>query len=449
MRERFEYLVFTMLVIVAALLIALLSTRWGFERDFSHARRGSLTAQSVDVLRTLDGPVEVISYASRGGELRGAIADFVARYRRVKPDVELRFVDPEADPGAMREQGVRIDGEIALRYRNRSERLKVLTEREFSNALLRLSREQTRVAAFLIGDGERRPDGNANADLGQFGALLGQQGVRAVPLALGAQASVPDNTDLLVIANPRVPLADGVVQAVVDFIERGGNLLWLTEPGEDANLGALADALSVRVLPGLAVDGAGAALGIGDPSFVAVTTYPSHVATRGFDLVTLLPQAAALGQLADARWEMKPLLRTGSQSWNETGAMPKAGEANETIRFNADGGELRGPLDLGFALTRLSPSPAKLEQRVAVVGDGDFLSNSFLGNGGNREFGQRLFNWLLQDDALIEIPDRGAPDRELRLGQTSLGALSFGFLLGLPVLLLATGVVIRWRRRRH
>ena len=38
-----------------------------------------------------------------------------------------------------------------------------------------------------------------------------------------------------------------------------------------------------------------------------------------------------------------------------------------------------------------------------------------------------------------DIPDRGAPDRELRLGQTSLGALSFGFLLGLPVLLLATG----------
>lgn len=449
MRERLDNLLFAVLVVAAALLAAMLSTRFSVEFDFSHARRGSLTTQSVDLLRSLDAPVDVVSYASRGGELRGAIADFVARYRRVKPDVALRFVDPEADPGAMREQGVRIDGEIELRYRDRSERLKMLTEREFTNALLRLSRTQTRVAAFLIGDGERRPDGNANADLGQFGALLAQQGVRAMALALGAQASVPDNTDLLVIANPRVPLVGSVVQAVIDFIERGGNLLWLAEPGENANLGALADALSVRVLPGLAVDGAGAALGIGDPSFVAVTTYPPHAVTRGFDLITLLPQAAALGQLADPRWDVKPLLRTGAQSWTETGAMPKAGETSETIRFDADAGELRGPLDLGFALTRLSPSPAKREQRAVVIGDGDFLSNSFLGNGGNREFGQRLFNWLLQDDALIEIPDRGALDRELRLGQTGLGMLSFGLLVGLPALLLATGAAIRWRRRRR
>lgn len=449
MRARFGNLVFAVLVIVASIPAAILSTRFGIERDFSHARRGSLSAQSIDLLHSLDGPVEVISYASRGGELRGTIGDFVARYRRFKPDLDLRFIDPDADPGAMREQGVRIDGEIELRYRDRSERLSVLTEREFSNALLRLSRAQARVAAFLIGNGERRPDGSANADLGQFGMLLTQQGMRTVPLALGAQASVPDNTDLLVIANPRVPLADSVVRAVIDFLGRGGNLLWLTEPGEEANLGALAEALSLRVLPGLAVDGAGAALGIGDPSFVAVTTYPPHAATRGLDLVTLLPQTAALGQLVDAHWDMKPLLRTGAQSWTETGTLPKAGETSDTIRFDPDNAEIRGPLDVGFALTRLSPSPAKHEQRAVVIGDGDFLSNSFLGNGGNRELGQRLFNWLLQDDALIEIPDRGAPDRALALGQTGLGVLSFAFLVGLPLLLLAFGSVMHWRRRRR
>lgn len=146
---------------------------------------------------------------------------------------------------------------------------------------------------------------------------------------------------------------------------------------------------------------------------------------------------------------MQPLLRSGAQSWNETGAIPKAGESGATIRFDPDTDEMRGPLDLGFALSRLSPRPDRREQRAVVIGDGDFLSNRFLGNGGNRELGQRVFNWLLADDALIEIPDRGAPDRLIQLSQTRLAMIGLGLLIVLPLILAAIGIVTAWRRRRR
>jgi ABC-type uncharacterized transport system involved in gliding motility auxiliary subunit len=448
MRARLGSFAFAIGVVIAAALAAFLSTRYAFRVDVSAAQRASLAPQSRDLLHALTGPVDVVSYASRSGNLREVIANFVARYRAEKPDIALRFVDPEADPAAMRERGVRVDGELEISYGGRSERLKFLSEREFSNALLRLSRGRTHVVAFLAGAGERKPDGDANADVGQFGKLLAEQGVRAVPLVLGTGAAVPDNTDLVVIANPRVALDAGVVAALVDWIDGGGALLWLTEPGENAGLEALANVLSVRVLPGTVVDGAGAAIGIGDPSFVAMSTYPPHAITRGFQLTTLLPQAAALAQLGAARWNVKPILRSGAQSWSESGAIPKSGEPT-TIRYDENTDELRGPLDLGFALSRLSPRPDRREQRAAVIGDGDFLSNSFLGNGGNREFGQRLFNWLLADDALIEVPDRGAPDREIALSQGALGAIGVGFLIGLPALLVGLGGTIWWIRRRR
>jgi len=449
MRERFGNALYVLLVLLLAALLAFLGTRFGFSSDWSHGHGASLGADSIALLKTLDGPVEVTSYASRQGGLRAVVADFVDRYRRAKPDLTLRFVDPDADPGAMRAAGVSVDGELELRYRERSERLKVLGESEFSSALLRLSRTRERIVAFLEGDGERQPLGKANADLGSFVANLASRGVRAVPLPLASTGKVPDNADLVVVADPQVKLAPALVAALVAYVDGGGALLWLTEPGEDAGLDELAGTLGVRVLPGVVVDGNGQAFGLQDPSFVAINTYPPSPLTKDFALTTLLPQPAALAKLSDTRWAVQPLLRSSTKSWNETGHIPKAGENADTVRQDADAGEIPGPLDLAFALSRVSPRPDKREQRIVVVGDGDFLSNSYLGNGGNREFGQRMFDWLLGDDAQIAVPDRSAPDRELALSQGALTGLALLFLVALPLLLAATGVLIWWRRRRR
>jgi len=449
MRDRFVNWIFAALIFAAATAVAFLSTRFGFESDWSHAGTASLSASSLTMLQSLDAPVEVVSYASRAGGLRAVIADFVERYRRAKPDLTLRFVDPEADPAAMREAGVSVDGELELRYKERRERLKVLSETEFSNALLRLSRTRERIVAFLEGEGERQPLGKANADLGQFVGALQERGLRAVPLPLANTGQVPQNADLVVVANPQVKLAPAIVAELVDYIDRGGNLLWLTEPGEDVGLDALAQALSVRVLPGTVVDASGSAFGLGDPSFVAISKFPAHAITRDFILTLLLPQPAAVAQVADPKWNIQPILRSSDKSWNETGHIPKAGEPADTIRQDADAGEILGPLDLAFALSRVSPRPDRREQRVVVIGDGDFLSNTSLGNGGNREFGQRVFDWLLGDDDQIVVPDKSAPDRALAFTQTGLGVLSFVFLIALPLLLALTGTLIWWRRRRR
>ncbi|MEZ5462661.1 GldG family protein [Dokdonella sp.] len=449
MRERLNNLIHVLLLVGIALLIGFLSTRYGFVHDFSRMQRASLGEESVRMLASLDGPVEVVSYARPQGNLRKTISDFIDRYHRVKPDLTLAFVDPDADPAAIRALGIQIDGEIELRYQGRSERLKVLSEAELSSALLRLSRARERLVAFLEGEGERRPDGAANADLGQFGAVLKQRGIRSLNLALANTGKVPDNVDLLVIANPRVALAGPAAMEVVDYIERGGNLLWLLEPDEASGLDALAEALSIRVLPGVIVDGASQSFGIDDPSFVAVNRYPAHAIDENFDLGTVFPQPVALAQLTPPRWDFKPILQSSAQSWNETGHIPRPGEPEGTVRYDGADGEISGPLDFGFALSRLSPKPGENEQRVVVIGDGDFLSNSFLGNGGNRELGTRIFDWLLADDALIHVVERAAEDREITLSDTALAIIGFGFLLGLPILLIAAGLWIRFRRRRH
>ncbi len=86
---------------------------------------------------------------------------------------------------------------------------------------------------------------------------------------------------------------------------------------------------------------------------------------------------------------------------------------------------------------------------MVIVGDADFLSNQYLGNGSNLEIGVNLVNWLSHDDRLISISPRPAPDTRLELSmQERLFIFSF-FLLVLPLGLLVSGLRIWLKRRKR
>lgn len=427
---------FALLVLLGAGAIGFLTARHDHLVDWTYNSRVSMSPETRAVLAKFDGPVDVVSYASPQGDLRQTIAAALQRYQKAKPDLQLSLVDPQQDPAAMRNLGITVDGELILHYRDRQQRLDTLTERSLTDALERLVRGNDRIVAFVTGHGERRADGVANADLGTFVSQLEQSGMRAVPLNFSQVTSVPAQTDLVVLAGPQAPLTPGATKALTDYLANGGNLLWLVDPGNlDASLQPIADTLGIRVLPGELIDASSPAVGLKDPRMIVLGDYPPSMITRGFTLTTLFPEVAPLAEVRQGDWKIEPFLRSSPQA--------------TTQRLGGNAAvPLKGPLDFGFAFSRLSPSPTKSEQRVVVIGNGDFLSNSYLGNGGNRALGERVFNWLLGDDQLISMPPRGAPDRILNVSQGELSVLTIGFMLVMPLLLLVVGGWIAWRRRR-
>lgn len=447
--RRFDRLFVVIALFIGAGCIGFLSTRHPWTADWTRGARASLAPESIAVLHTLDGPVEVVGYLSPTGPLREQIAGVMERYLREKKDLTLSFIDPDLDPAASRQLGISGDGALLVRYKGREQRVESpINERNLSNALERLARGGERVIAFVTGDGERQADGHANADLGTFMGQVERRGVRAVPLNFSQTRGVPEHTDLVVLASPSVALPAGSVKALVDYVHDGGNLLWLTEPSnDDLGTAPLADVLGIRVLPGVLVDGQGSTLNVQDPRIVVLGDYPFHAITRAFRDTTLFPQASALAQVSAHDWAVVPFLRSGERSWTAFGGIDN--DKPSTIAFHPEHGEMKGPLDFGFALNRLSPNPTKSEQRAVVIGDGDFLSNTFVGNGGNRALGERVIDWLLGDDVLVNLPSRGAPDRAIALSQGGLNAITFGFLVALPLFLLGLGTGIAWRRRKR
>lgn len=464
---RLQSWLFLVLLLTVVGLLGWLSQRYQVEADWTASGRNSLSEASIALLERMPEPVTVLAFARQSELLptRQNIRDFIGRYRKYKPDLELTFIDPDTAPEQTRKLGITVDGELVVSYQGRSEHVTVLKEETFTNTLQRLLRGGGRKLVFLDGHGERKPDGHANHDLQLFSEHLASKGIESERLNLSTQPAIPAQTALLVIASPQVAYLPGEVKLIRDYVKAGGNLLWLhdpqDEPGKLHGLKPLADDLGIGFVPGVIVDPTTRLLGIDDPSFALVASYGDHPVTRNFGLMTLYPRASGIEVVSrdpegDGNWQATPILQTVERSWSETGPLEGRIEFDPAT-------DVPGPLTLGLALSRPHPAgkaesapgssrdtPSQAgQQRVAVIGDGDFLSNSFLGNQGNQALGARLINWLSHDDHFITIPVSTAPDTELVLSETAWSWLGLLFLFGLPLLLLGSGVTIWWRRRQR
>ena len=237
------------------------------------------------------------------------------------------------------------------------------------------------------------------------------------------------------------------MKLIEQYIDAGKNLLWLSEPGEDNPLLALAEKFDIEFLPGVIVDPSTQLLGLDRVDYALAADYPRHAITTGISSVTLYPTAAALDFLGDenSEWLAAAIVQAHDRSWNETG--PLAGEIAE----GDNDGEQPGPLDIIMALTRsVQQDDGKLlTQRVIISGDSDFLSNQFIGNGDNLNLGLNMVNWLSHDDELIAITPQSAIDTQLDLSDNEQLFIAAFFLLILPLLLLTAGIRIWLLRRRR
>ncbi|MBI2296438.1 MAG: GldG family protein [Betaproteobacteria bacterium] len=434
---------FVVLLIALTALAAYLARDYRIEHDLTRAHRNTVSAATLEVLKRLDAPVNVTAYAvakdARGDNVHRRIEEFLRPYQRAKADITLGLVDPREQPRAAAAAGVRAPVELVLEYKRRTEHLTEFNEQAFANVLMRLARGAERLVLWLDGHGERKLDGIANHDLGEFGRQLQHKGFRVNSVNLALAQQVPANAALLVIASPQADVTADEVQKIRRHLAGGGNLLWLIDPEPLRGLAPVAEMLGLVLTPGVVVDPRAVQLKA-SPAFAvgAAGGYSRHPVTGMLNLNTLFPFSRQIGVIESEEWRATPLIEVAQRGWVETGKL----DGDVTFDKNRD---IPGPVTIAAAFER---TVGDRQQRVVVVGNGNFLSNTFLGNGGNLDLGMSIVNWLSGDDSLFAIQPRPAADSSLELDHVALLLIAFTFLFVLPFAFMVTGAVIWWRRRK-
>lgn len=436
---------FYLLVIIVVVLLAQLSLKTNIHSDWTANGRHSLSETTSQFLAQLDQSITIQAFISPNSEYRPALESLLSRYKSHNAKLNIHYINPDFSPDLVRQLKIQQQGEMVVSRGDTQQHVVDLSEQSLTNALISVSRQQEQWLVFIEGHGERSPFNTANYDLSTWGDQLKQKGFKLLPLNLVENNHIPDNTTAIVIASPERAWLDGEIDIIKHYIANGGHLLWLAEPSSNKYLARLAEELGIEFIPGVVIDPNAQQLGINDPQFLLITDYANNAIGQATSGVTLFPKAVALENTPNnTNWQYLPLLTTQANVWSET--------VNTQAPYKFDlGSDTAGPLNISYLLTRTMENSdnGDQEQRIAIVGDGDFLSNTYLGNGSNLELGMAIMNWLAGDDALISIPVKTTLDNQLNLSQLQSMIIGLGFLIFVPLLLLIIGLSLWWYRRKQ
>jgi hypothetical protein len=330
------------------------------------------------------------------------------------------------------------------------------SERNITGALVRLASERVPSVYFLVGHGEVDLASQNDGGYSGLAALLRDQGFDVRALVGPATAQLPAAADVLIAAAPERDLLPEELALLDRYLEGGGRLLALSDPGLRSNFySELLLRWGFDLQDGVVVDDASSPL-LEDPSRLNLLVHlfdPFNPVTRTLSRRTMVlmpgtrPVGLARKPRPDDRLERVAfaserafVARDVAAALAGRGLARAAGAAEGEPPVAATGSYPRGEIVPGTDATAH-------EARIVVIGDRDFASNRLLDALYNRDLLLNAVRWLASDEARIALTDKAwTPNQDpLTLQQTV--AYFYFLAFALPEALLLLGIYAWWRNR--
>jgi ABC-type uncharacterized transport system involved in gliding motility auxiliary subunit len=471
---------------------------WKYHKrlDWTSDKLYTLSEKSTQVVEALDKDVEVVVFMSPADPLFGSVSELLGSYEAASPRLSVRFLDVEKnlaeaqslvdkyevaslnvvvfDSGEDRRVVDATDladyDYSGLQFGQQPEMTGFKGEQEFTSALIDLVESRKPRVLFTVGHGELDLDDFSPDGISLARDLLGKDNFELESWSSVGEQSVPEGTDLLVVAGPTSNFIEPEVQVLHDYIESGGRTLFMIDPTLAPAGGLLATGLEplleeygVRLRDDIVVDPANP-LPFFSADTIFVTAYAEHEITRSLSqaqLPVILGLARSVG-MGEPMEELKvtELMMTSVEGWGETDL-----EQLQQVELHEE--DLGGPVPLAVAVevfeevdpvaeTGLDEETTAGDEatsssgdlRLVVVGDSDFATNGQLQQMPNATFLANTLNWLVERETLIGIPPKKPEYVRLSLSQSEMSKVTWLVLVVLPGLTILLGFAIYWQRRR-
>jgi ABC-type uncharacterized transport system involved in gliding motility auxiliary subunit len=434
-----------------------------FRWDVTQAKQHTLANSTVEYIESLKAEVSLTAFYL--GLPPKYLVDQLNEYERVsKGKVTTEIIDPIEQIGYAAQFGNVISGkERKLIVRSGKERRDIdftkspLSEELISNSIVRVTRDKRQVY-FLTGHEEYAISNEKNQGLSNFASLLEVNNIISKPLMLGIEGAIPKDCDVLIIAGPRNELTEQENSLINNYLEQGGDALFLIEHTVVANSGTALSEKQLRSNPSLnnllnpwgvnvesdiVVDLSNHIQSdVGSP---ATKNYLPHKAiTDGLDY-TFYVRPRSISVLANRRPSTKlvpiVLTETKDKSWGETNRF-------QEIRFDK-GIDTPGPVPISFVILDEKPNDNEgqsvSDTRLIVFTDADFLSNAYIKQYSNAQLGLNIVNWLSEVDYQVIVGQQEAQIERLDLTSKQRRMIAVILFL-IPLFIALCGVAV-WRRR--
>ncbi len=443
--------------------VALIVEMHPWRVDLTETGRHSLSAQTLNILRSLDEPIEIKAFFQTATPEEAQARDLLETYRYHSDRISYRFIDPDRRPEMARRHEIRNYGSLVVEGFGRSRAASHADEQSITNALFKLSRDEEKKVYFLAGHGERSAEMGDKEGFFAARSALERENYRVEDLLLMQKRAVPHDASLVVIAGPGKSLFPEEIERLGTYVKGGGRLMVLLDPFHDGGLTEFLLSYGIELREDVIVDESVGLFG-GSALMPVVLTYGAHPITDNFAFATFFPEARSVGILDDLPHgvHVLPLAMTSQDAWGETDMemlqegvvsydpqTDHAGPLNIVVLAEVHATGRGDGADDSHSPDAEPSNGEPLMGRVLVAGDGDFASDAYFSLSGNGDLFLNMVNFLAGEEDLITIERRETQGQPLLLTDAQFQVIVWTVLVFVPLLVLLAGLVMYRVRRRQ